>query len=127
LIFKKVVLVLKKWSWPDRSWSWKIRWSWSCNLVVLLRHWLILLEVVVMFKVETVHYCHQDPAIEPDRKESKNNTNHNLMLCGIILTSFQKFYLKIGFYLNKTSWRVVPDETACRGDILVFSALFYCF
>jgi len=22
---------------------------------------------------------------------------------------------------------VLTDETACRGDILVFSALFYCF
>jgi len=35
MVFKKVVLVLKKWSWPDQSWS--------CNLVVLLHHWLVLL------------------------------------------------------------------------------------
>jgi len=33
MVFKKAVLVLKKWSWslPDRSWS--------CNLVVLLHYW----------------------------------------------------------------------------------------
>jgi len=28
------------WFWPDRSWYWKNRWSWSCNLVVLLHHWI---------------------------------------------------------------------------------------
>jgi len=35
---KKAVLVLKKWSWSwkNRSYS-----SWSCNLMVLLHHWLI--------------------------------------------------------------------------------------
>jgi len=38
MFFKKSVLVLEKWSWSDRSWSWKNRWS--CNLVVLLHHWL---------------------------------------------------------------------------------------
>jgi len=36
MVYKKVVLVLKKWSWSDHSWSWKNKWSWSCNLVVLL-------------------------------------------------------------------------------------------
>jgi len=41
MVFKKAVLVLKKysWSWSDQSWSWKNRWPWSCNLVVLLHHW----------------------------------------------------------------------------------------
>jgi len=44
MVFKKVVLVLKEWSWswPDQCLSRKNRWSWSCNLVVLLHHWYIL-------------------------------------------------------------------------------------
>jgi len=34
MAFKKIGLGLEKWSWswPDRSWS--------CNLMVLLHHWL---------------------------------------------------------------------------------------
>jgi len=38
---KKAVLALEKWfsSWLHRSWSWNNRWSWSCNLMVLLHHW----------------------------------------------------------------------------------------
>jgi len=33
MVFKKSGLGLKK-----VTWSWKNRWSWSCNLVVLLHH-----------------------------------------------------------------------------------------
>jgi len=33
---------LRSWSWPRRSWSWKNKWSWFCNLVVLLHHWTYL-------------------------------------------------------------------------------------
>jgi len=35
MVVKNSGLGLEKgsWPWPDRSWSWKNRWSWSCKLV----------------------------------------------------------------------------------------------
>jgi len=83
MVFKKsglclvnVVLV-----WP--GWSWKNRWSWSCNLLVLLHHWsdTIITALSSSFarnkelKKVNYHILNEFPRISPIKLHSISQTS----------------------------------------------------